>query len=84
MSTPEIRRARPEEIDTVRAVQRAALRGAAALRWSTDRHALGFYQRMGGCVIGSEPSGMDGDDPLTLTELRVDGTWSHGRLGSSA
>jgi GNAT superfamily N-acetyltransferase len=39
------------------------------LRWSTDQHSLGFYQRMGGQSIGTEPSGIAGDQPLTLMEL---------------
>jgi GNAT superfamily N-acetyltransferase len=49
--------------------QRAGERGAVVLRWSTDQHALGFYERMGGLSIGTEPSGIAGDDPLTLMEL---------------
>jgi len=49
--------------------QHARQRGAVVLRWSTDRHAMGFYERMGGRVIGVEPSGIAGDDPLTLMEL---------------
>lgn len=48
---------------------RTALRGAVVLRWSTDQHAIGFYKRMGGRSIGTEPSGIAGDDPLTLMEL---------------
>ena len=52
-------------------VQRACQRGAAVLRWSTDPHAQGFYERMGGRVTGSEPSGIAGDDPLTLMELTL-------------
>jgi GNAT superfamily N-acetyltransferase len=51
------------------AAQRAALRGAVVLRWSTDQHAVGFYERMGGRSIGTEPSGIAGDDPLILMEL---------------
>jgi GNAT superfamily N-acetyltransferase len=49
--------------------KRARQRGAVVLRWSTDQHALGFYERMGGRVIGTEPSGIAGDDPLTVMEL---------------
>jgi GNAT superfamily N-acetyltransferase len=48
---------------------RARERGALKIRWSTDQHSLGFYERMGGRVIGTEPSGIAGDDPLTLMEL---------------
>jgi GNAT superfamily N-acetyltransferase len=50
---------------------RAAERGAAVLRWSTDQHAMGFYERMGGRSIGMKPSGIAGDDPLTLMELHL-------------
>jgi GNAT superfamily N-acetyltransferase len=52
-----------------RVAERARQRGAVVLRWSTDQHSLGFYERMGGRVIGTEPSGIVGDDPLTLMEL---------------
>jgi GNAT superfamily N-acetyltransferase len=44
-------------------------RGAEVLHWSTDPRAQGFYERMGGRVIGTEPSAIAGDDPLTLMEL---------------
>lgn len=53
------------------AAQAARERGAVVLRWSTDAHALGFYERMGGRVIGTEPSGIAGDDALTLMELAL-------------
>jgi GNAT superfamily N-acetyltransferase len=51
------------------AAQRAGQRGAVVLRWSTDQSAVGFYEHMGGRSIGTEPSGITGDDPLTLMEL---------------
>jgi hypothetical protein len=41
------------------------------LRWTTDGDALGFYERMGGRVVGTEPSDIAGDDPLTLMELSL-------------
>jgi len=53
------------------AVERARAVGAERLVWSTDRYALGFYLTMGGVITGSEPSGIAGDEPLTLMELRV-------------
>jgi GNAT superfamily N-acetyltransferase len=53
------------------AAQRAAARGAHVLRWSTERNALGFYRRMGGRVVGTEPSGIAGEEPLILMELSV-------------
>ena len=49
--------------------RRARDRGALVLRWSTDQQAFGFYERMGGRGIGTEPSDIAGDDPLTLMEL---------------
>ena len=53
------------------AVVRARAVGAKRLVWSTDRYALGFYLTMGGVITGSEPSGIAGDEPLTLMELRL-------------
>ena len=53
------------------AVERARAVRAERLVWSTDRYALGFYLTMGGVITGSEPSGIAGDEPLTLMELRV-------------
>jgi GNAT superfamily N-acetyltransferase len=53
------------------AALRAAQRRATVLRWSTDQHAAGFYEHMGGRSIGFEPSGIAGDDPLILMELRI-------------
>ena len=44
-------------------------RGADVLRWTVDRYALGFYLRMGGRIIGTEPSGIAGDEPLTGMEF---------------
>ena len=44
-------------------------RGADVLRWTVDLYALGFYARMGGRVIGTEASGIAGDEPLTQMEL---------------
>lgn len=51
------------------ATERARGAGARWLVWSTDANALGFYLRMGGEVIGAEPSGITGDEPLTLMRL---------------
>lgn len=55
------------------AAARAAKRGAHVLRWSTEKNTHGFYERMGGRVVGSEPSGIDGEEPLILMELRLAG-----------
>jgi GNAT superfamily N-acetyltransferase len=52
-------------------VERARARDARRLIWSTDRYALGFYLAMGGVITGSEPSGIEGDEPLTTMELRL-------------
>ena len=52
-------------------VERARARNARLLIWSTDRYALGFYLAMGGVITGSEPSGIEGDEPLTTMELRL-------------
>lgn len=59
------------------AVQRATARGAHVLHWSTDENAIGFYRRMGGAVVGTERSGIEGDEPLTLMELRLEGAHRH-------
>jgi GNAT superfamily N-acetyltransferase len=49
--------------------ERARAAGARWLEWSTDDKALGFYKRMGGEITGTEPSGIDGDQPLTRMRL---------------
>ena len=51
------------------ATERAREAGGRWLVWSTDANALGFYLRMGGEVIGTEASGIEGDAPLTLMHL---------------
>jgi GNAT superfamily N-acetyltransferase len=61
---------------------RARQRGAVKMRWSTDQHSLGFYERMGGRVVGTEPSGIAGDVPLTLMELPLAAN-SNGGPGSA-
>ena len=48
---------------------RARAIGATALEWSTDGYALGFYRAMGGRTIGTSPSGIAGDPPLTRMRL---------------
>jgi GNAT superfamily N-acetyltransferase len=48
---------------------RAREMGARWLVWTTDAHALGFYLRMGGEITGTEPSGIEGDEPLTAMRL---------------
>lgn len=53
-------------------VTRAKQRGVRRLVWSCDDNALGFYFTMGGHAVGTQPSGIAGDDPLTLMELRLD------------
>lgn len=53
------------------AAERAGASGARWLVWSTDAHSLGFYLRMGGEITGTEPSGIDGDEPLTRMRLQL-------------
>jgi GNAT superfamily N-acetyltransferase len=53
-------------------VTRAKQRGIQHLEWTCDRNARGFYLAMGGKVIGTRPSGIAGDEPLTLMELHLD------------
>ena len=53
-------------------VTRAKVRGVRHLVWSCDDNALGFYLTLGGQVVGTQPSGIAGDEPLTLMELRLD------------
>ena len=56
-----------------RMFEHAAERGRAGrarwLVWSTDSNALGFYLRMGGGIIGTTPSGIAGEEPLTCMRL---------------
>jgi GNAT superfamily N-acetyltransferase len=52
-------------------VARAKALGLRRLRWTCDRYALGFYLAMGGRRTGTQPSGIVGDDPLTVMELRI-------------
>lgn len=47
------------------ACDRARAMDARWLVWSTDANALGFYLRMGGEITGTEPSGVENDQPLT-------------------
>ena len=54
------------------AVQRARQAGAQWLVWSTDANSLGFYLHVGGEVTGTEPSGIEGDEPLTRMRLALD------------
>jgi GNAT superfamily N-acetyltransferase len=51
------------------ACDRARAIGARRVIWSTDANALGFYDRMGGEITGTEPSGIEGDAPLTAMRL---------------
>ena len=53
------------------AAERARAIGATWLVWSTDANTLGFYLRMGGEITGTEPSGVDGDEPLTCMRLEL-------------
>ena len=55
------------------ACDRARAMGARWLVWSTDANTLGFYLRMGGEVTGTEPSGVEGDEPLTAMRLDLEG-----------
>jgi ribosomal protein S18 acetylase RimI-like enzyme len=54
------------------AVERARAVGATVLEWSTDQYALGFYRAMGGRTVGTSPSGIAGDPPLTRMLLDLD------------
>jgi GNAT superfamily N-acetyltransferase len=51
------------------ATERARAGGGRWLVCTTDSNALGFYLRMGGEITGTEPSGIDGEDPLTCMRL---------------
>jgi GNAT superfamily N-acetyltransferase len=53
------------------ATERAEAIGAQWLIWSTDANSLGFYLRMNGEVTGTQPSGIDGDEPLTCMRLAL-------------
>ena len=53
------------------AVQRARALGVRWLTWTTEANTLGFYRHMGGEVIGQEPSGIEGEEPLTRMRLDV-------------
>lgn len=65
------------------ACERARAMGARWLVWSTDANALAFYRRMGGEVIGSEPSGIEGDEPLTSMRLDLGSRTGAGKAPSS-
>jgi GNAT superfamily N-acetyltransferase len=43
--------------------------GCERLEWDTDSHAVGFYHAMGGREIGTKPSGIAGEAPLTRMRL---------------
>lgn len=43
--------------------------GARCLTWTTETNALGFYLHMGGEVTGMEPSGIEGQEPMTCMRL---------------
>lgn len=43
--------------------------GARWLTWTTEANALGFYVHMGGEVTGTEPSGIEGAEPMTCMRL---------------
>jgi GNAT superfamily N-acetyltransferase len=51
------------------ASDRARKMGARQLVWTTDANSLGFYLRMRGEITGTEPSGIEGDEPLTAMRL---------------
>jgi GNAT superfamily N-acetyltransferase len=55
------------------ALDRAREMGAGRLEWTTDAHALGFYLRMGGEIAGTEPSGIEGEEPLTAMRIDLTG-----------
>ena len=55
------------------ASERARDMGARWLVWSTDANSLGFYLRMGGEITGTEPSQIEGDEPLTCMRLDLRG-----------
>ena len=54
------------------ASERARAIGTRWLVWSTDANALGFYVRMGGEITGTEPSGIEGEQPLTAMHLDLE------------
>lgn len=51
------------------AVPRARAMGARWLTWTTEANTLGFYRHMGGELTGTEPSGIEGEEPLTAMQL---------------
>ena len=53
------------------AVARATARNVKRLEWSCDANAQGFYLAMGGEVVGSRPSGIADDEPLTEMAIRI-------------
>jgi GNAT superfamily N-acetyltransferase len=43
--------------------------GCARMEWDTDENPAGFYGAMGGKMIGTRPSGIEGEAPLTRMRL---------------
>ena len=60
------------------ASERARSISARWLVWSTDSNSLGFYQRMGGEMTGTSPSGIAGEKPLTRMRLELGSREAHG------
>jgi GNAT superfamily N-acetyltransferase len=51
------------------AVPRARAMGARWLTWTTEANTLGFYLHMGGEITGTEPSGIEGEEPMTAMRM---------------
>jgi hypothetical protein len=43
--------------------------GARWLTWTTEANTLGFYLHMGGEITGTEPSGIEGEEPMTAMRM---------------
>ena len=56
------------------AVHQARALGVRWLTWTTEANTLGFYLHMGGEITGLEPSGIEGEEPMTRMRLSVDPT----------
>ena len=48
--------------------------GARWMTWTTEANALGFYLHMGGEVTGTEPSGIEGEEPMACMRLDLQPT----------
>ena len=55
------------------AVSRARAMGVRWLTWTTEANTLGFYRHMGGEVVGLEPCGIEGEEPMNRMRLGLGG-----------